>query len=663
MQVEKNIKQDIWRNVYRLIAPQKKTFFAVVFLGLLSTGVTLIEPLIYREAINDIAGLFVKQAKDDVHNELGVETDEEEPFTSFFEKKIEQKGDTPELLKQTTHSKHNHKVKEAHTATHVASRTPRQALETLLWAVGLLFLINVVYYILWLWGEYINVKLACRVEQSFIQNTFHHVLRLPLGFFTKRSSTAISKQMDQTEEVASIVNGFSQTILPELISLVGILAIMFWQNVTLSWLAVSVIPFYIFIALRSVKGMDEGLSVYYEKWEEVYARMQDAVSGIKTVKLSGAESREVNNFQSLTNGAYAEYIKRTNRNNKYTFLEGILTHIAKALVLGYGGYLTLQRKLTPGDVVMLVAYLDLLYDPIDKLTGLWTEIQRNIISIGRAFKLLDNKSEEKQGTALKISNGKIEFNNVHFGYAPERAILKGLSFTIQPGNLTAIVGTSGAGKTTTVDLLLKLFEPDKGEILIDGQKLSQADASSVRAQIGMVNADGSVFRGTLAYNIRYKRPDATDEEVMQAAIAAGMQGTLQRLPDGLNTYVGESGFGLSVGERQRIQIARVFIAKSKILILDEATANLDFKTEAEVKNTVEEIRKQNTVIVIAHRYSMVKDADHVIVLSDGNILEQGKPADLIANAGWFSEFANAVEEETNEEEVEEADEATEEEDN
>ncbi|MBL0309603.1 MAG: ABC transporter ATP-binding protein [Bacteroidetes bacterium] len=639
MLIEKNIKQDVWKNIYRLIAPQKKTFFSVVFLGLLSTGVTLIEPLIYREAVNDIAGLFVKQAKDDVRNELGVAVDEEDPLTSLFQSK----EDSPKATKQTSHSKHKHKAKEPHTATHVASRTPQQALKTLLWAVALLFLINLVYYIVWLWGEYINVKFACRAEQSFIQNTFYHVLRLPLNFFTKRSSTAISKQIDQTEEVASIVNGFSQTILPELISLVGILAIMFWQNITLSWLAVSVIPLYVIIALRSVKGIDEGLSVYYEKWEEVYARMQDAVSGIKTVKLSGAETREVNNFQSLTNQAYAEYIQRTNRNNKYTFLEGILTHVAKALVLGYGGYLTLQHKLTPGDVVMFVAYLDMLYDPIDNLTELWTEMQRNIVSIARAFKLLDNNVEEKQGATLKITDGKIEFDKVHFGYTPEREILKGLSFTIHTGNLTAIVGTSGAGKTTTVDLLLKLFEPNSGEILIDGQKLSQADASSVRAQIGMVNADGSIFRGTLAYNIRYKRPDATDDEVMQAALAAGMQSTLQRLPDGLNTLVGDSGFGLSVGERQRIQIARVLIAKSKILILDEVTANLDYKTEAEVKHTVDEIRKQNTVIVIAHRFSMVKDADHVIVLDDGNILEEGKPADLIANAGWFADFANAVE--------------------
>ncbi len=172
---------------------------------------------------------------------------------------------------------------------------------------------------------------------------------------------------------------------------------------------------------------------------------------------------------------------------------------------------------------------------------------------------------------------------MHFAYNPEREVLKGISFTLLPGRATALVGASGAGKTTTVDLLLKLYEPTGGRIRIDGQDLAALDASSVRSQIGIVSTDGAVFSGTLADNIRYKRSDASNEEVLKAAIAAGMQATLQRLPDGLETMVGESGMGLSVGEKQRIQIARVLVARPRILVLDEATANLDYVTEAEVK--------------------------------------------------------------------------------
>ena len=659
MATDKEIKKSVWKNIFGLIVPHRKRFLAVVLLGLLSTSTTLMEPLIYREAINDVAGLFVQQAKDDTRQQLSADNIEADPLIAFIQKESARATDSLHQftgnhwkgLKNTAKAKT--KVKEPHTTTHVAGRTPDQALDTLLWAVGLLFFINVLGYIFWLISDNMNVKLSCRIEQRFIQGTFSHVLKLPLAFFSKRSSAAISKQIDQSEGVSSIVNAFSQQILPELISLIGILVIMFWQNLTLTLIAIAVIPFYLLIAWRSSLKLESGLSKYYERWEEVSARIQDALSGIKTVKLSGAENREVDTLKQISDEAYKDYVTRGRRANKYVFWEEILTHLSTALVLGYGGYLTLQHKLTPGDVVMFVAYLDRLYSPIDSLASLWVGLQQNVASIARAFRLLDNNAEEKQGDALQIKQGTVEFKNVRFGYTPEREILKGLSFIIKPGKITALVGTSGAGKTTTVDLLMKLFEPGSGEILIDGQNIAQFSATSLRGQIGMVAADGAVFRGTLAYNIRYKRPEASDEEVAKAAVAAGMEGTLQRLPAGLQTMVGESGMGLSVGERQRIQIARILIARPRILILDEATANLDYATEAEVKRTVEEIRKEHTVIIIAHRYSMVRDADHVIVLSGGEILEEGPPAELVEKGGWFADFANAAEEDEEEPEEEE----------
>jgi ABC-type multidrug transport system fused ATPase/permease subunit len=514
---------------------------------------------------------------------------------------------------------------------------------TLTWAVAVLFVASVIGYGLKLIGDNLNVRLSCGIEQGFIQSTFGHVLKLPLSFFAKRSSGALSKQINQQEEVSGIVNGFSQQILPEIISLSGIVAIMFWQNVALTFVSLAIIPLYLAIAVRSANRLESGLASYYEQWEEVSARIQDALGGIKTVKLSGAENREVLRFKNAADGAYNDYIKRSKLAHRYIFWENVLTRISSTLVLGYGGYLTLENRLTPGDVVMFVAYLDRLYEPIDALSSLWVELQQNVASVTRAFKLIDNNVEEKKGMELKITRGLVEFKNVHFSYVPEREILKGVSFKIEPGKVTAIVGTSGAGKTTTIDLMMRLFEVSSGELLIDGENVARCDSSSVRRQIGIVNADGTIFRGTLADNIRYKRPEATNEDVMSAALAAGMEGTLQRMPDGLQTLVGEGGLGLSVGERQRIQIARVLVSKPKILVLDEATANLDFATEAEVKKTVNEIRKEHTVIVIAHRYSMVRDADHVVVLSAGVVMEEGTPDELIAKGGWFHNFATAAE--------------------
>ena len=660
----KTLKEGIWKNIFRLILPWKKRFFLIVLISLLSTGVNLIEPLIYREAINDIAGLFVRQAKSDTRKELGVD-EGDDLVAPLTQDSIRTPNDSTVVNQPAVANPGSgtvKKIRKPHQKDHIASRTPEQTLTTLLWAVAILFIVSLIGHGLKWIGDNMNVKLSCRIEQDFIQSTFSHVLKLPLGFFGKRSAAALSKQINQQEEVSGIVNGFSQQILPEIISLTGILVIMFFQNMTLTLISLSVIPFYLFIAWRSASKLESGLATYYEQWEEVSARVQDALSGIKTVKLSGAESREVNRLQNIANSAYQDYISRAKLSNKYIFWESMLTRIASALILGYGGYLTLENRLTPGDVVMFVAYLDRLYDPIDSLASLWVSLQQNVASMTRAFKLVDNNIEEKHGQELIINKGNVEFNNVRFSYTPDREILKGVSFTLQSGKVTAIVGTSGAGKTTTVDLLMKLYDPSEGEILVDGVDIAHCDAASLRRQIGMVAADGAIFRGSLADNIRYKRPQATDDEVMTAALAAGMEATLQRLQEGLLTAVGENGIGLSVGERQRIQIARILVSQPRILILDEATANLDYATEAGIKKTIEEIRRENTVIIIAHRYSMVRDADHVIVLSGGEILEQGSPGELMTKGGWFANFANAAESKEGKEPDEEGDAEIEEED-
>src|SRR5260221_2328177 len=712
--MENPTKKKVWKNIFRLIVPYKRKFIWVVILGLLSTGASLVEPLIYRQAINDVAGLFVRQARENAQKDLGLDADDMETIHSMVQEETADSGavknDSAEVsadsagragattkpggndsagskhgasARPATHGRHGHtkkvtapppkppvKRRYPHTSGHVAASSPQQALDTLLWAVVWLFVINLIATLLWRLAENTNTRLSCLIEQRFIQGTFAHVLSLPLSFFGKRSSAAIAKQIDQSEEVTGIVNGFSQQILPELISLAGILGIMFWQNVALTYVALIVIPFYILIAWRSAGRLESGLAHYYARWEDVSARIQDGLTGIKTVKLSGSEEREVAGLQAVAGEAYQDYIKRTLLSNEYVFWTTMLSHLSTAMVLGYGGYLTLQNKLTPGDVVMFVAYLDRLYGPIDTLASLWVELQQNVASIARAFRLLDSGTEEKKGRELLISEGRIEFCDVRFSYTPDREVLRGLSFTLEPGRATALVGSSGAGKTTTIDLLLKLYEPSAGSIIIDWQELKDTDAASIRRQIGVVSTDGAVFRGTLMDNIRYKRPSATDEEVLQAAIAAGLNTTLQRLPQGLQTPVGESGMGLSVGERQRIQIARVLVAKPRILILDEATANLDYSTEAEVKKTIEDIRATTTIIIIAHRYSMVRDADHVIVLAEGQVQEAGSPAQLMENGGWFSDWAQSAEggdteeeeaaEEEEEEENEEGDEEEEE---
>jgi ABC-type multidrug transport system fused ATPase/permease subunit len=637
------MKKDVLNHLYKLVAPHRGRFLMVAFITLLSTCAGLVEPLIYREAINDIAGLFVKHANDKAKADAGEELETgDSPLEDFLRQKIQAAHASTHPLPPPTKKTHE---KKPHTPAHVAERTPGEAVNTLFYAVLLMLGVNVISYILWLYAENKKAQLDCDIEQEFIQGAFSHVLRLPLSFFGKRAPAAIAKQIDQSEEVSAIVGAFSQQILPEIISLIGIMAIMFYQNTTLAFISVSLIPVYLIIAWRSSQKLETGLNTYYERWEDVSARISTALEGIKTVKLSGAETREVQEYRRISSSAYDNYVERTRLSNKFAFWEGVLSHLATAMVLGCGGYLALIHKLTPGDVVMFVAYLDRLYSPIDELCSLWVNTQQHIASISRAFRLLENKSGEKAGKPLLIENGRVEFKDVSFAYVEDHQVLQSLSMAFEPGKITAIVGGSGAGKTTAVDLLLKLYEPQKGEILIDGQPLSKLDPSSLRGHIGMVAADGAIFRGTLAYNLRYKKPDAPDAEVMKVVEQSGLKNLVDRLPKGLQTQIGQNGMGLSVGERQRVQIARVLLSRPKILVLDEATANLDYNTEAEVKHAIHELRSSCTVIIIAHRYSMVRDADHVYVLGDGGIVEQGTPEALIAAGGWFAAFAHAVEEE------------------
>jgi len=574
----------------QLARQYKKQFVVIAVFAFLATGADLLQPLIYKRAINDVAGLFV--------------------------------GDSATA-----------------TAIGVPARTADQTLMTLIVSVILLFAISVTGYFFSLRSRLYGARVASRMESSFIVNTFGHVLRLPLSFFSHTASAGLAKRIDQCDQVAPIVSAFSQQILPEAVRLVGICAIMFVQNWQMALVSFVLLPFYFWVARRSSLRLKTNLDNYYELWENISAHIADSISAVKTVKLSGAESREEHRLKTESRHAYDVYLNRVATAQRFYISQSALSNLSKSMVLGYGGFLVLRHQLTPGDVVMFVAYLDRLYSPIDALNEIAVSLQQYMASLLRAVRILDAGPTEAPGADLAPGPGKVEFRDIHFGYVPGRDVLRGLNLTLEPGKITVLAGPSGAGKTTTADLLLKLYEPSRGEIVIDGHKLSETGPDSIRRAIGVVAADGVVFRGTLADNIRYKRPQASDAEVLEAALSAGLSRTLERLPQGLATEVGEHGVGLSAGERQRLQIARILVDEPRLLVLDEATANLDYATELEVKHALTLLSPRPTMLVIAHRYTMMKEADYVYVMKDGQVIEQGTPAGLLTQSGWFAQLA------------------------
>jgi ABC-type multidrug transport system fused ATPase/permease subunit len=589
---ESAFSRQVLRALFDLAKKYKRQFVIVAFFSFLYTGLDLLQPLVYKRAINAVAGLFVTAPSNG-----------------------------------------------AAALAKVPAQTPEQTLNTLLVSVVLLFFIAVTSYFCYQRATYYGARVASYMESSLIVDTFGHVLRLPLGFFNHQASAGLARRIDQSDQVAPVVHAVSQHIAPEAVRLVAICAIMLTQNWEMSLVAICLLPPYMWLARRAAIRLQSNLDPYYQLWEDISAQIADAIGAVRTVKLSGAEGREEAKLRKNSIDAYEVYLRRVQTSQRYYLSQTALSNLSKSLLLGYGGWLVLRHMLTPGDVVMFAAYLDRLYSPIDSLNGLAVSLQQNMTSLRRAIKLRNAGVLEPEGAPLPEGQGRVEFRDVRFGYLPEREVLHGINLVLEPGKTTALAGPSGAGKTTTADLLLKLFEPWSGEIFLDGQPLSRVGCSSVRASIGVVASDGAVFRGTLAENIRYKRPHASLEEVHDAAIAAGLGRALDRLPQGLNTEVGEDGVGLSLGERQRLQIARILVDKPRLLVLDEATANLDYSTELDVRFALEELSPKPTMLVIAHRYTMMKNADYVYVLKDGSVAEQGTPAELLKTTGWFADLA------------------------
>jgi ABC-type multidrug transport system fused ATPase/permease subunit len=496
-------------------------------------------------------------------------------------------------------------------------------------------------------------SLRIRINNHFEQNViydmrrevFARLQRLPVNYFDQRASgdlmTRVIEDVNSVERV--LIDGAEQGTVA-LLSVFGVMGFLFYSNPTLAWVAMIPLPilaagalWYTLTAHRRYRAQRLAASA-------MNALLMDNLQGVRQIKAYGRQAHEDERFarraDDLRQGTLG--VMRVWAN--YSPAMSLAAALGSVLVLWVGGRMVMGGAMKLGELVGFLFFLALFYEPIGRLHGLNQMLQAARAAGERVFDILDAAPEEADGARRRESlrlpvRGEVAFEAVHFSYSPERVVLREVSLRARPGQMIALVGPTGAGKSTLVNLLPAFYEPTAGRITIDGQDISRISLEALRAQISVVSQEPFLFNGTVRENILYGKLNATEPELTAAARAANCHEFLSRLPEGYDSRVGERGVKLSVGEKQRVSIARALLKNSPILILDEATASVDTATERLIQEALERLMANRTSFVIAHRLSTIRDADLILVLRRGQIIERGTHDELLEFGGLYAKLA------------------------
>ncbi len=484
-------------------------------------------------------------------------------------------------------------------------------------------------------------KVAQRAIRKVALQTFRHLHALSLRFHLERQTGGLSRAIERgTNGIDSLLWYMLFNILPTLIEIALVCGIL-WALFDIWYALVTLVCVvgYIAYTLAVTEWRLKFRRQMNETDQEAHTRAIDSLLNYETVKYFGNEEYEAARFdQSLARYEHASVVSRTSLS---------LLNVGQAIIIGTGlgvlmtmaGFGVIAGSLSVGDFVLVNTYLIQLYIPLNFLGFVYREVKQSLTDMETMFDLLqiDAAIEDSPGAVpLAAGPGAIEFDSVSFAYDPRRGILRDVSFSVPPGKRVAIVGASGAGKSTISRLLFRFYDVDGGAIRIDGQDLRDATQASVRAAIGIVPQDTVLFNDTIRYNIAYGRPDATPADIEEAARLARIHDFIMASPDGYETMVGERGLKLSGGEKQRVAIARTILKRPRILLFDEATSALDSRTEREIQVSLREVSRGHTTLVIAHRLSTIVDADEILVLHEGRIVERGTHAQLVLGGGLYA---------------------------
>ncbi len=497
--------------------------------------------------------------------------------------------------------------------------------------------------------QYLVAGMLPNVIYSIKIKIFKAMQRLSVGFYTHKQTGSLMERVtrDSNNIYWFFVDGFPY-LIGSAITVIGIVIIMFATSVKLtlmSLIAASVIFVFYPIFNKLFRKMHHKVWVQHSR---LTSKVSDNINGHRIIKAFSKEDDELNTFNKISSNVKNAEITVANAENTVFPILSVFIYLLGALVLGYGGVLCITtNELTIGELLTFVIYLQMIQQPIDFLSWVSNWWARCVDSAQRVFEIMDTEPDVKDTenpVILENFKGEVEINELQFEYEPAHPIIKNLSLKINEGEMLGIVGKTGAGKTTISNLIARLYDPKEGVVKIDGYDVKELSSKQLRKNIGIVSQDIFLFMGTIADNIRYARPDATNDEVIAAAKAASAHGFISKLPDGYETWVGSGGQDLSGGERQRISIARTIIQNPKILILDEATAAMDTETERNIQNSLSELKSGRTTISIAHRLSTLRDADKLAVIDDGECIEFGTFQELMEKKGAYYKLFKLQEE-------------------
>ncbi|MEO9484458.1 MAG: ABC transporter ATP-binding protein [Ekhidna sp.] len=468
------------------------------------------------------------------------------------------------------------------------------------------------------------------------------ILSLPINFFDNNKSGAlVSRIMTDVEGVRNLVG----TGLVQLIggTITSVLALILLLDISPSMTIFTLVPVGLF-AFIALKAFGRIRPIFRERGKlnaEVTGRLTETLNGVRVIKGFNAEASENKTFEDGARRLYENVKSSLTATAIVTSSGTFLIGFASAGILAMGGYFMIENELTSGELISFISLLAFMIAPIVQMSNIGSQLTEAFAGLDRTEEIMKMDPEDMtddRPIVLQEVIGDIEFNNVSFAYEEGKDVLRDISFKAPPGSVTALVGSSGSGKSTTASLAATFLSTKKGSVTIDGQDMTKVNLSSYRKHLGVVLQDDFLFEGTIRENILFPRPDATEEELQEAVKGAYVSEFTDRFEDGLNTVIGERGVKLSGGQKQRISIARALLANPKIIILDEATSNLDTESETFIQKSLDDLMKDRTTFVIAHRLSTIRKADQILVIEDGQIAERGTHDELIAKEGRYFEL-------------------------